>query len=65
MIVLSSLLFLYGPVDCFNYGCKCIFVDRTDPNCAEKLHEDIMSRINSKDEWPDILIYPEGWLLYE
>ena len=39
---------------------KCIFVSRFDTDSRQRCKAEIQRRLDSDDEWPPILIFPEG-----
>jgi hypothetical protein len=54
---MSLLYHLLGLVD---QTLKAIFVTRTDVNSRQQCYNEILRRVESEDEWPTVLIFPEG-----
>ena len=59
-IRIYSKHFSYVLSGLYEHGLKCIFVSRLDSDSRRRCNEEIMRRVSSDEEWPPLLIFPEG-----
>lgn len=58
-LIVAAILIFFVFIELINFT-QPIYVKREDPNSRQRTIKTVIERANSRDNWPQTIIFPEG-----